>query len=277
MSHPFHFFLGAPSPIWLERSPVSLFVSDVRLKDRKSFPEALEPWGLDSGGFSIVSKYGAWIVSPKEYVERVRRYSSEIGKLSFAAPQDWMCEPDILHGNKKLGIKGTGLTIADHIRLTVENFFELKSLAPELPFIPVLQGWCEGDYLDCMEAYEKKGLILKDQPLVGVGSVCRRQNTIAVSVWISSWAQCYGLKIHGFGFKVEGLDFLAPYLASADSMAWSFQARRMKRSGDKEADPNSLEFALEWRKNMLEKLKIETNEPQQEPLPKRPEEQLKLF
>lgn len=271
----FTFYLGAPSPIWLERSQVSLFVSDVRLRDRKSFPRALAPWGLDSGGFSELSNFGRWTIEPREYVERVRRYASEIGNLTFAAPQDWMCEPEIIQGNKAKKIPGTGLSVKEHIRRTVENFFELKNLAPELPFIPVLQGWSEGDYLDCMEAYEKKGLILKDQPLIGVGSVCRRQNTMSASVWISSWVQCYGLKIHGFGFKVQGLDFLAPFLQSADSMAWSFQARRMKQNGDQEADQNSLEFALEWRRGLLESLEI----PSQQTASKEAttQEQLKLF
>lgn len=270
----FTFYLGAHQPIWLERSPVPLFVSDVRLRDRKSFPRALEEWGLDSGGFSIVSKFGAWNVTPREYVERVRRYSSEIGKLKFAAPQDWMCEPDILRGNPKLKIKGTGLKISDHIERTVNNFFELRSLAPELPFIPVLQGWTEGDYLDCMELYEKKGLSLKAQPLIGVGSICRRQNTLRAQMWIREWAS-YGLKLHGFGFKIEGIKECFQSLETADSQAWSFHARRMKISNqDPEADSNSLEQALEWRSGLMEQLTPAT---QQTPTERPKEEQLKLF
>ena len=63
----------------------------------------------------------------------VRRYRDEIGGLEWAAPMDWMCEPFML--------AKTGLTVAEHQARTVANYLELRSLAPELPFVPVLQGW----------------------------------------------------------------------------------------------------------------------------------------
>ena len=44
-----------------------------------------------------------------------------------------MCEPFML--------AKTGLTVAEHQARTVANYLELRSLAPELPFVPVLQGW----------------------------------------------------------------------------------------------------------------------------------------
>ena len=45
---------------------------------------------------------------------------------------DWMCEPAML--------ARTGLTVAEHQAGTVANYLELRAAAPELPFIPVLQG-----------------------------------------------------------------------------------------------------------------------------------------
>ena len=41
----------------------------------------------------------------------------------------------------------TGLAIAAHQAHTVANYLELRSLAPDLPFVPVLQGLGRDDYL----------------------------------------------------------------------------------------------------------------------------------
>lgn len=50
----------------------------------------------------------------------------------FVAPMDYMCEPAI--------IERTGLGIAEHCYRTVQNYLDLRQLAPSLPIIPVLQG-----------------------------------------------------------------------------------------------------------------------------------------
>jgi hypothetical protein len=113
--------------------------------------------------------HGRWTLTPEEYVAAVRRYATEIGRLDWAAPQDWMCEPFIL--------AKTGLSVEEHQRRTVANYLRLKELAPDLPFIPVLQGWEQADYLACAAMYETAGVDLAAAPLVGVGSVCRRQAT----------------------------------------------------------------------------------------------------
>ncbi|MGW4241176.1 deazapurine DNA modification protein DpdA family protein [Nocardia sp. NPDC004722] len=44
------FYLGTHQPHWLALTDVPLFISDVRLRDRKTFPRARGEWGLDSGG-----------------------------------------------------------------------------------------------------------------------------------------------------------------------------------------------------------------------------------
>jgi hypothetical protein len=43
-----------------------------------------------------------------------------------------MCEPSMPHK--------TGLSIAEHQTRTLSNYEELLRLAPELPWVPVLQG-----------------------------------------------------------------------------------------------------------------------------------------
>jgi hypothetical protein len=237
------FYLGAHHPDWLARAGVPLFVSRRSLEDRKTFPRAIAPWALDSGGFTELGTFGGWQVSPTDYVAEVRRYRDEIGLLDFAAPQDWMCEPIML--------AKTGLTVADHQQRTIDNYLELRSLAPDLPFIPVLQGWAVYDYWRHVEQYSDAGVDLASLPLVGVGTVCRRQNTTVASLIFHSLA-ADGLKLHGFGVKLTGLRDSLECLASSDSMAWSYHATKeppIAGHTHKHCN-NCLEFALDWRERV---------------------------
>src|SRR5690242_3031627 len=96
--------------------------------------------------------YGGWTQSPRDYAAEWKVYRSEIGRLQWIAPQDWMCEPIVL--------AKTGKTVEEHQRLTVENYLELRSIDPEMPFIPVLQGWHPEDYLRCVDMYHAAGVDL---------------------------------------------------------------------------------------------------------------------
>ena len=214
------FFLGTHQPGWLATAPVPLFISDRRLRTYKTLPRAAGPWALDSGGFTELSRYGTWDhgPTPQQYVRRIRRYRDQIGHLAWAAPQDWMCEP--------LLTAKTGLTVTAHQHRTVSNLARLRDLAPDLPIIPVLQGWTIPDYLHCIGLYERAGIDLTSEPLVGLGSVCRRQATTETAVLIAT-LHTHGIRrLHGFGFKTCGLARCGHLLISADSMAWSFAARR---------------------------------------------------
>src|SRR5437763_16185605 len=125
------FYLGAHHPCWLGQLDLPLFVSRRRLAGRRTLPRARTAWALDSGGFTELSMHGRWTLSPAAYAAEVRRYRDEIGHMAFAAPQDWMCEPHML--------RQTGLCVAEHQRRTVDNYGELSALAPNLPWMPVLQ------------------------------------------------------------------------------------------------------------------------------------------
>lgn len=249
--HGVRFYLGTHRPNWLwSIHDVPLFISHRRLKDRKSpYPRATTPWALDSGGFTELNQYGGWNTTAEEYVAAVRRYDEELGHMEWAAPQDWMCEPDVL--------AKTGLTIADHQQRTLDNYLELIDLAPDLGFIPVLQGWTIADYLSHAEAYEAVGVSLSDEQVVGVGSVCRRQATSQIAALFDALA-ANGLPLHGFGVKSEGLAKSADFLVSADSLAWSAGARRDafagKRHCSKKTCANCLHYALAWRKRVLQTL-----------------------
>jgi hypothetical protein len=214
------FYLGTHHPGWLRTAAMPLFISDRRLRGYKTLPRATSAWALDSGGFTELSRYGSWDhgPAPAEYAARIRRYRDEIGHLAWAAPQDWMCEPAIT--------ARTGLTIAAHQRRTIANLLRLRDLDPHLPVIPVLQGWTVSDYLRCADAYEHAGIDLAAEPLVGLGSVCRRQATTHIELIITALHAQGITALHGFGVKIAGLARCGPLLASADSLAWSYAARR---------------------------------------------------
>lgn len=238
------FYLGTHLPHWLATAGVPLFVSNRRLAERMSLPEAIAPWALDSGGFSELSLYGEWRTSSAEYVAAVRRYRAEIGMLDWAAPQDWMCEPAML--------VQTGKTIREHQRLTVENYLRLRDLAPDQPFIPVLQGWERDDYLYCVEMYAQAGIDLAALPLVGIGSVCRRQATTGMDSIVQELERA-GIRLHGFGVKLDGLARYGVWLESSDSLAWSYGARReppMDGHTHKNC-ANCMPWALQWRRKVL--------------------------
>jgi hypothetical protein len=171
-----------------------LFISHVRLRRRTGkLPQANTDWALDSGGFSELDRHGRWETQLEDYVAAVARYQAEIGHLEWAAPMDWMCEPHML--------AKTGKTVREHQRLTVQNFLELRTTG--LPFIPVLQGWTEDDYHYCVDLYRWVGVRLEDEPLVGVGSVCRRQHSEEIKQVISGLAN-RGLQLHALGSRLAG-------------------------------------------------------------------------
>lgn len=243
------FFLGTHmvSQRWWDAG-VPLFVSRRRLTGRVSLPRARAGWALDSGGFTELSMFGGWRTSETDYISDVRRFQSEIGGLRWVAPMDWMCEPFI--------VAKTGETVLAHQWRTVNNFVRLREQLGKL-VVPVLQGWTCDDYLRCWDIYHRAGVDLEWEDTVGVGSVCRRQNTAEAGLIFRRLAQdLLGKQLHGFGVKIEGLESYADCLASADSMAWSYRARRdcpLPGCAHKSC-ANCLRYALRWRDNLLARL-----------------------
>jgi hypothetical protein len=258
------FYLGTHMENWLEQTRVPLFINRRRFERRKSLPRAVGRWALDSGGFTELSTFGRWTINAREYVALVQRYRDEIGGMDWAAPQDWMCEPVIIDGGVVQGMTfpGTHLSIAEHQRLTTENFIELRTLDSALPFVPVLQGWERDDYMRHIEQYAAAGIDLEALPLVGLGSVCRRQHTGMVEGLIEDLQP---LKLHGFGFKLQGLSKVADLLTSADSLSWSYAARKQKplEGCSHRSCANCLKFALQWHGHVLQVIDRCCDEPRQ--------------
>jgi len=224
----FTFYLGAHRVPWLERSlwdricfrQPPLCLSYRTLREYRELPRAGVTWMLDSAGFTELSKHGHWTITPQEYARDVQRYQREIGGLAFAAQQDWMCEEEVL--------ARTGLTVADHQRRTVDNYLELRAIAPDVLWAPTLQGWTMGDYLEHIEMFYRAGVNLHALPRVCVGTICKRKKRYLMQSALTLRAiHSEGLhNLHAFGAHLDLLKMSSDVLVSSDSTAWSTHARK---------------------------------------------------
>lgn len=200
------------------------------LENRKSAFTAPDGWMLDSGAFTILNKHGYYPQSPYEYALRANRWRLLVANLLVIVAQDYMCEPFVL--------TRTGLTVAKHQRLTIERYDELvwwwNALgASAVPVMPVLQGFEPEEYVAHLHAYGDR---ITPGMWVGVGSVCKRQGDpgAILRVLRAIKAERPDLRLHGFGVKLTALAVQAIrcLLHSADSMAWSFAARKQGRDAN---------------------------------------------
>jgi hypothetical protein len=188
---------------------------------------------VDSGAFTEISKYGLYRHSVEEYAAELHRlHSTGVVQIAAAVAQDFMCEPFIL--------AKTGLTIADHQRLTIERYDALlaelgRLFNGKVPFhvMPVLQGFAPADYTNHVRMYGDR---LKPGMWVGVGSVCKRQGDprSIIAVLQAIYAVRPDLALHGFGVKKTSLlhSGVRELLSTADSMAWSYAARKQGRDSN---------------------------------------------
>lgn len=208
------------------------FISINRLRGRRK-PVACPDVVIDSGAFVELEKWGRYRHSVEEYADELRRlHEAGVVQITAAVAQDYMCEPFML--------AKTGLTVEDHQRLTIERYDAL--LACGLPFhiLPVLQGYAPADYVRHVRQYGDR---LKPGMWVGVGSVCKRnsQPEQIVAVLHAIKAARPDLRLHGFGVKLTALMHagVRAMLYSADSMAWSFSARKQGRNGNDPAEAHA--------------------------------------
>src|SRR5581483_11383569 len=143
------FYLGTHKPGWLRTSSVPLMVSRRQLAGYKTLPRAAHGWMLDSAAFTEIQQHGRWTIGARAFAAEVRRFFDEVGNLRWVACQDWMCEPFML--------AKTGLTVSAHQLRTVVSYATLLEIAPDLPWMPVLQGYALDDYRHHVDAYADAG------------------------------------------------------------------------------------------------------------------------
>ncbi|MFP5513211.1 MAG: hypothetical protein ACLGJC_09045 [Alphaproteobacteria bacterium] len=231
------FFVGMHQPCDAGKVQAA-FVSVNRLRKRKGrFP--VNDWIMDSGAFSTILTHGGYPDPPEVYAAEIRRWAHN-GNLLAAVAQDFMCEAHML--------AITGKTIEEHQQLTIERYDALTACDTGGVYImPVLQGYAPEDYVRHIEMYGDR---LSRSMWVGVGSVCKRNgDPVAIEeVLLAVKRARPDLQLHGFGVKTTSLQsgLVRDLLATADSMAWSFAARKEGRN------------ANDWREAAAFKDRIET-------------------
>lgn len=182
---------------------------------------------IDSGAFRELELHG----NEKEYAAELLRWKIMLGrKLLAGVAQDYMCEPFML--------ARTGLTTADHQRLTIERYDRLLACDTGGTYImPVLQGYAPGEYVEHVRQYGDR---LAPRAYVGVGSVCKRNGDpqAAAAVFLAIKRERPDLRLHAFGIKITALrsGLIRDLIFSADSTAWSLNARKNGRNQNDPAE-----------------------------------------
>ena len=178
-------------------------------------------WIMDSGAFTELSTHGHYRFDVHVYATVINCWAGR--GLTAAVAQDYMCEPFIL--------AKTGLTVAEHQRLTIERYDALVLACPCVTIIPVLQGYEPREYVEHLHQY---GARIKEGMWVGVGSICKRNGDpqAIFNVLRSIKRERPDLRLHGFGLKTTALSSppVCALLETADSMSWSYHARRNGRN-----------------------------------------------
>lgn len=201
---------------------------------------------IDSGAFTELNLHGRYRHSVDEYARELHRlHCAGVAKIVAAVAQDYMCEPFML--------AKTGKSVLEHQRLTIERYDALVASlqglfngAPPFPVLPVLQGYDPEDYAAHLDMY---GARLSQRMWVGVGSVCKRNGSPEkIHAVLSTIAAVRSdLQLHGFGVKQTSLAHagVSSLLATADSMAWSFAARRQGRNANDWREARGFVSAIE--------------------------------
>lgn len=239
-------YLGVHTLAWLGRpdlADVPKCVSRNRIAGYRGrrLPRPTAPVLIDSGAFTELKQHGRWRLTAAEYVTEIRQIIDQLGTVVVAvAQQDWMCEPVVIEGGRTKDGTFVGtrrlldpdgrLTldqlVEEHQRRGVANLIELRRLAPDLPIFPVLTGRTVKEYIRHGGMFTAAGVAFIEEPLVGVGSVCRRQGTREIAGIVSALS---GFRLHGFGVGQAGLLLYGNKITSVDSMAFSYHGRRVGR------------------------------------------------
>jgi hypothetical protein len=186
---------------------------------------------LDSQAFRVLELHGDHQLSPVQYAQAIQR-ACQLCPDVVAVTQDYMCEQYIFDCRERL--TGRRYTIAEHQQQTIERYDAIRAaLDPSIELMPVLQGYQPAEYRQHILDY---GARLAPGAWVGVGSVCKRNgdpNAIRDVLHVISSAR-HDLRLHGFGVKLTSLasPTVRRLLYSADSMAWSYSARKQGRNGN---------------------------------------------
>lgn len=177
---------------------------------------------IDSGGFTAAKRWGAYPWEPAQYAEFIRAVSRDV-PLDFCAILDYACERGVNREHYQTNV--------ERIEATIENERACREAAPDLPWLPVLQG----DTLEerSYDLSRRRGLGMLPTDYAGIGSVCGRGAKAARAVIRFYAAHLFGVRYHAFGMHVGAMDdkVVPGALRSWDSYSWTWaRGARMERA-----------------------------------------------
>lgn len=211
-----HMWIGGDvSAIWWG---LPVLVSYGRLvKATGTLPVAQAPWVCDSRGFNEILEHGEWTITVEQYAADLNRYAEQIGRLAWAAPQDWPAAPAML--------ARTGLSEREHQARTIAAYERLVPLT-SVEVAYVVTGEDLPGYLRHVAMWKAAGHDLTATgKVVGVGALVGRSPAEAADI-IRALHAAGVRRMHGFGLKGPVLALVGPLLESVDSAEWSGDARR---------------------------------------------------
>ena len=179
---------------------------------------ASHPVALDSAGFVSAAHYRGFPWSTEDCLD-VAAYAPFL----WFASQDWCVEPEIARDECAVldRISGT-------VRLNIAYLNCARRRGVGDRFVPVIQGWRPEHYERCVERMP----FVRDFPLVGVGSMCRRHvdgpdGILQVFDRLDDIFWGADVRLHLFGLKSQGIAHAStrPRVASCDSQAYGVAAR----------------------------------------------------
>lgn len=179
---------------------------------------------MDSGAFTQLKKYGDFKLCVDEYLDIVNKFNP-----LFYVSQDYLVERT-----------DSPNTVQTKQENTVNRFISLWARKQNV--IPVIHGSSVEQYRNHLKMYQ-----FPQGEYIGVGSLVGQKISFKVNVFNMLKEERPDLLLHGFGFKQQELcnSTLRSMVYSADSMAWSFIARR------KGQDPNDPKEAKNFEKQIL--------------------------
>lgn len=210
-------WIGADVNAFWWSTPAPILVSYDRLRDLVALPVAAVPWVLDSGSYQLLVKRRGPMVSGAQYAADARRYGKDIGRLVWAAAQDWPAGMQAL--------RATGPTEFDHQIRTIASVQQLRAAGAGVHILAVITATTPAGYLRHLDMYRRAGIDLHAEPLVGVGALVGRPPGEAAQ--IVEVLHAAGLRrLHLFGGKGRLLEAVGDLATSIDSAGWSDDMRR---------------------------------------------------
>lgn len=254
-------------------------------KQEFHIPEATDlselDFALDSAGFTAMRLFKSkgpqaglgtffpWTLA--QYVELAATI-----KPAWWSQPDTCCEPELAGRQEEIDyrVRATATFLEATMRQVYAWQDELAKTCTESvvanlvqPPVPVLQGWSASDYLRSLDlmvqVWERWQPWAAPPALIGLGSVCRRDLRHPTHGLYAILRALEGRipaasRLHLFGVKGAALKELRtmPWLASADSMAYSFGARvKARKAGISNTLQHQAEEMTQWMRAAAARIK----------------------